>query len=566
MSGSHPTRNRRRRRTTKPSQWGRLIGAVRDMGYSSAPYRMLISGRAPEAVTGSPADLRPGDAALGGALLVGNFNFFGHRLTVGSDDEATGSPWNHERFGEDWLAALHGFAWLRDLRAVASDAARERARALVADWLSRHTAIDSFAWRPDILGRRIHAWLGSAEFLLHEAPADFRERFFAGLALQTRHLTRTVRQDPDGGGRFAAIKGLLATAICLPDSERRLQTVLRALDAEIERQVLADGGHVERSPSAQLTALADLIDIRASLSAADTAVPDAVQQAIDRMAPMLRAFRHGDGALALFNNSVEETAWLVDLVLAQADARGRAHANAPHAGFRRLQAGRTLAIVDTGTPAKIGTSAHAGTLSFELSVGKERMIVNCGAWRGGDDGWRTALRATAAHSTLAVDNTNSAELLSEGGTGIGPKTVGVTREDQDGAAWLEASHDGFVEPFGLTHRRRLYMAADGSDVRGEDMLRRNGQGGSQGRAFAVRFHLHPDVQASLVQDGSSALLRLPSGAGWQMRAKGGTLDLAESIYAGQPGERRRSNQIVVTGPVEPDETVINWALRRIPKN
>ena len=566
MSQTQTTRNRRRKRTTRPSQWGRIVGAVRDIGYSSAPYRMMISGRAPSSITGAPADMRPGDAAIGAQLVDGGFEFLGQRRDVAPGSEQGEAPWSHTGYGEAWFAALHGFTWLRDLRAVAGNSGRERAQALVADWLARHTAIHTLAWRPDILGRRVAAWIGGGEFLLAEADTGFTDKFYVGLALQVRHLTRTVRQGPDGAARFAAIKGLLAAATCLPDGERRLQTALRALDAELTRQVMADGGHIERSPSAHLTALADLVDIRATLSSNDQPVPDALQQAIDRMAPMLRAYRHGDGALALFNDSLEEAPWLVDLVLAQSDARGRAHANAPHAGFRRIQAGRTLALMDAGAPARVGTSAHAGTLSFELSIGKERLVVNCGAWRGGDNSWRAAMRATAAHSTMTVDDTNSAELMAEGGIGVGPKNVEVSREDQDGAVWIEASHDGFVEPFGLVHQRRLYVAADGSDIRGEDILHRKRHDTQGGRAFAVRFHLHPDVQASLVQDGSSVLLRLPSGAGWQMRGKGGTLDLAESIYAGQPGERRRSNQIVVTGPIEATDTTINWALRRIPKN
>jgi uncharacterized heparinase superfamily protein len=280
---------------------------------------------------------------------------------------------------------------------------------------------------------------------------------------------------------------------------------------------------------------------------------------------MLRGFRHGDGGLALFNDSTEEDAWLIDRVLAQADTKGRPLSDARHGGFQRLQAGRTVLIMDAGAPPAVGLRAHAGTLSFELSVGKERLIVNCGAWRGPDRQWVQALRASAAHSTLTVDDTNSAVVLEEGGIGIGPNRVEASREEKDGAIWVEASHDGYAQPFGLKHTRRLYMAPDGADVRGEDRLSRAGGSGRAGRSFAVRFHLHPDVQASLVQDGASVLLRLSSGAGWQLRAAGGTLDLNESVYAGRPGERRRTEQVVITGGIGAEETIVKWALRRIPK-
>ena len=81
--------------------------------------------------------------------------------------------------------------------------------------------------------------------------------------------------------------------------------------------------------------------------------------------------------------------------------------------------------------------------------------------------------------------------------------------------------------------------------------------------LAIRFHLHPDVSASLSQDGTSAVLRLPDGDGWKLRASGGTLALAESVYFGEQGRTRRSEQIVITATVEFGEATIKWALRRV---
>ncbi|MCZ6497050.1 MAG: heparinase II/III family protein, partial [Alphaproteobacteria bacterium] len=84
--------------------------------------------------------------------------------------------------------------------------------------------------------------------------------------------------------------------------------------------------------------------------------------------------------------------------------------------------------------------------------------------------------------------------------------------------------------------------------------------------FHVRFHLHPGVSASLVQDGTAVLLRLPSGAGWRFRAEGGKIALEKSVYLGS-GEVKRSNQIVVSGGVTAfgprPGAVVRWSLRRV---
>ena len=126
---------------------------------------------------------------------------------------------------------------------------------------------------------------------------------------------------------------------------------------------------------------------------------------------------------------------------------------------------------------------------------------------------------------------------------------------------MEATHDGYVRAFGLVHRRRLYLADNGDDLRGEDTLE-----GPAGHPYALRFHLHPSVTVTLSLNGDSALLKLPSGAVWRLRATGGTFSVAESIYLGggfgDGDEPRRTSQIVVTGDTVSDYTMIKWALRR----
>jgi uncharacterized heparinase superfamily protein len=111
----------------------------------------------------------------------------------------------------------------------------------------------------------------------------------------------------------------------------------------------------------------------------------------------------------------------------------------------------------------------------------------------------------------------------------------------------------------LIHHRRLYLAADGNDLRGEDTA--EGPGGEQ---FTLRFHLHPDVQAAAVQDGASVLMRLASGEGWRFRAQGGVVSLANSIYLGT-GTMRRTSQIVVSGGLNGEETTVKWAFTSLPK-
>ena len=523
---------------------------VRDARRAIAWLPSFRMGRVPDAPALPVRDPWPGDPVRGARIVKGELELAGatRSLKPGTWSDTSGSA--------ALRAGAHGFTWLRDLRALGTDAARLRARALVGEWIGS-PSLDSLAHRPDVAGARVAAWLGHYDFFAASADDLFRQKLMARLVCDARNLAAGVPAEELDARGLTALKGLIAAAVALPDHAGFLTRALRFLPQEIGRQLLPDGCHAERSPAAHLAALQDLTEIRALLQAAQAQSPAALSSAIERMAPALRVLRHGDGGLALFNGSKEEDAALIDLVLTQIGRSGRAQASLPDGGFQRLQAGRSALIVDCGAPPPAGVDryAHAGTLSLELSVGRERLIVNCGAMPTGSQKWRDATRATAAHSTLVIADLNSSELRPEG-LGRRPEKVEVQRHEANGAHWLEASHDGWKKAFGAIHRRRLYVAENGEDVRGEDSVE-----APTPQSFTVRFHLHPAVTASLQQDGTTVLLRMPSGGGWRLRSDGARMTLEESIYVGGP-EPRRSEQIVLTGYADGPQQV-KWAITKL---
>lgn len=534
-----PDANERPRVAPARSAGDSLRGAY----FASPLYRLRLIGRNPDDVAATPPDPWPGNLERGTAIIQRSAVF-------------QGEP---EPVGDRWVALNHEFSWLGDLRAVGSDEARRRARQLVRGWIQAYGRRPMECWRPEALGERVVSWLSQYVFFCASADYDFRMLFFRSLARQARHLARTVDRAPPDARRLMAIKGMIYGAVCLPGFDRLLDPALARLDRELDRQVLPDGGHFERSPAQHLAVLRDLVDIRATLAAAQREIPQALQGAIDRMAPALRAFRHGDGGLALFNGSLECETALIDLVLDQADARGRAPASLPHTGFQRLASGDSVIIIDTGEPPPPGADAlaHAGTLSFEMSVGAERLIVNCGAYHGTDGGWLQACRATAAHSTLVVDDTNSSEVTAGGGLGRRVERATCGRKDDDGAMLVETSHDGYARRSALVHRRRLRLSAGGRELDGQDRL--SGEGG---RSFALRFHFHPSVAPTLDEETGTVVLELPSGARWHLVAAGGDLALEESVYLGPAGYGQRTKQAVVAGPLAGAGTLVKWRLTR----
>jgi uncharacterized heparinase superfamily protein len=517
-------------------------------------YRHTLIGPVPADVAVRVGERWPGDAKRGAAILAGDIELAGELV------RNPAPVWHPAGASPDWLAAWHGFAWLADLMAVGASA-RDAAQALIRSWLAENAAWSAVAWRSDVLATRLFAWLVHLDEIANrEADRTLRRAILTSLAGQVRHLARTAPWELIGAGRLCALKGLIGGLIAFGRSAKRIERALRLFDRELGLQIFADGGHRSRSPSQQLAVLRDLIDTRSTLRAGHVDVPTALQDSIERMAPLLRFFRHGDRRLALFNNSVEEDAVLVDLVLSKSDTKGRAPAQAINSGFQRLHAGQCLVLVDTGDPPAPGfdNQAHAGALSFEMSYARERIIVNCGGYRGLKPAWRRVMRSSAAHSVLVVAESSSVEVRHDGLLGRMPHPVRVDRAEEGGHQWIAASHDGYRQRFGLTYARELYLTPDGDDLRGEDKL-----AGRAGIEFAVRFHLHPAVEATLAEDGGGAQLRLASGAVWRLRASGATMSLGESIYLGS-GEAKKTQQVVLTGTTGTSGAVVRWAIRREP--
>jgi uncharacterized heparinase superfamily protein len=522
--------------------------------YNSRLYGWVLGNRSSGDLAATPSELWPGDEQLGLHLLGGEYR---HGAEVVRSPKPLGDPIGVSPAWRHWI---NSFDWLQDLRACGGPAARQLARQLTQQWLEENPGYDGFAWRGDILAARLRQILLNQAFLEVQSDALFRSALLYSLNRQTAHLARAL---PDGLAGSALLKASVALMIAgamLPQGDAWLSRGRRIFAQEIGRQMLADGGHVERSPSVMLDLLQHFLDLRHVLSLTRQPFPDHLQIAIENLGAVLHMLSHGDGKLALFNDSNEESAELLALALSRVGGeRQRDLTQLPLTGYQRLQSGKALVLVDCGAPPRHGLDfhAHAGTLSFEMSYGADRMIVNCGAGHPASPEWRQVQRATAAHSTLVVDDINSSMLLDHGGMALSPTIVTSRREETEGQVWLDTSHNGYDEGFGLVHRRRLFLAGDGSELMGEDMLT-----GTGGNAFALRFHLHPTVNASITQNGQAALLKLPGGSGWRMRIQGADIALAESIYMGQRGQVRRSQQLVVLGMIDSDSTVVKWAFQK----
>lgn len=531
-----------------------------------SPRRLVRFGRpfsVPDRLLGVPRPVIAGDAIAGAALYGGTFTFAGTSREAGPKSIFEIAPPSSE-----WARELHGFSWLADLAAADTFLARAYARSLIAEWVAFGRGHKE-ARLTDTAARRMINWLAYADFLIEDADVGFRRRFLRGLARQTSRLRREIGRLPSGMPRLQTAIALTQAGLCLPDASGHLACGSDYLTDDLDALILPDGGPATRNPADLLTLALDLIPLADSFSESGLAPPQALNTALDRMLPMLRFFRHSDGTLALFNGMGATRSDLLAGAIALDETRGQPVQNASFSGYQRLEAGDTVVIADTGLPPPLALSreAHAGTLSFELTAGDARLIVNCGAPRDGHTGRRMAARKTAAHSTASVGGASSARfvrnrlLRSILGPLLrdGPTRVEVFREDRGGAGLIRASHNGYQSRFGLVHERSLQLDARGTRLDGTDMLRPMRR--KTHADITLAFHLHPDVRASLVDEGEGILLALPDGDIWLFAAEGLKADLEESIFFAGTSGPRRTEQIVLKLGARAGARV-NWSFAR----
>ncbi len=526
--------------------------------------------QAPERLLIAPQDIRTTDPTIASDIYSGYFVFAGKSVNAHGQ-----SPFEIVPPSEAWFASLTSFSWLRHLRAADSALARANARALVGDWIhlrGRPSAAQD--WQAGIAARRLLAFLSQSPLILDGADRDFYRLFMRALGVHSKYLQRCLSEGLEGETRLICAIAIAELGLCAQGLNSLARRGTKLLVDELKVQILPDGGHIGRNPQTIVDLLLDLLPLRQAYAARGTSAPQLLLNVIDRMMPMLRLFRHGDGSIALFNGMGPTAAHVVATVLAYDDARAAPLAHAPHSGYERMEAGETIIIADFGAPPPHAFSceAHAGTLSFEMSCGANRIFINCGVPANARPDLREVARATAAHTDLVVGDTSSARFASGAGLDrfvarqmiAGPTDVRMRRAQDEHAVEIEGSHNGYDRSFGLLHERRMTLSADGLRLEGEDKLvatKRNIPGSGQAD-YALRFHLHPTARAELVEGGAAALLTLPDDTRWLFRASGLPIVIEESIFLGGREGPRQTDQLVVSAKVREVPALV-WTMERL---
>jgi len=469
----------------------------------SRAYGISLLGRKTLRISAPPTDPWQGNLHNGEAILVGDLRLDNRRFTSSDLLSAIEKPQN----SYDPVAAyMQSFMFLYDLNAISGNAGRKRARQLIEQWIRSHhswahKSWNSFAWKPGLIGLRLSAWLNLYDFYASTADDDFKRLLVTSFDKQLRYLRRHWSEEKDDLHKFWALKGvILGEALRENNKENeRLAYLAEAFIRLIQNQILPDGGHISRSPLLHWRFLRDLIDVRSSLRSYTQTGMDAklesaagsLQQYIQRMTPLLRLLRHGDGELASFDGSISlfvrglclgVTAEAVDSVLTLTDAETmRPPQRAPESGYERCTSRNSVVLVSTYPGFNCNSRSFIlddvylepslEMLNIEWSFGRYRFI------RKGD-----------VVIKRASDNSHQHDLQTNWIANLDPEKLHlvIKRNNKEGYNYIVFDAEYADRNTSFQWQRHIYVSPKGAELRGQDTFRL-----SHDATIGIRFEVNP---------------------------------------------------------------------------
>ena len=406
-----------------------------------------------------------------------------------------------------WTYNLHYFD---DLNAADTTSRRSWHQRLVERWIDENPPAEGIGWDPYPVSRRIVNWI---KWSL--AGNVLTPKVRQSLAVQVRWLGGRIESHLQGNHVFANAKALVHAGLYFEgeEAERWLRRGLSLMQTEIAEQVLADGGHFERSPMYHAGFVEDLLDTIGTMKAYGYAADAAWCETVTRMMAWLEAMSHPDMSISFFNDAAFGVSPTPAQLRAYAERLGLVLEPFEGDAFRRLMPSGYVSIdlppffllcdVAPIGPDYLPAHAHADTLSFEMSFRGRRVFVNSGTSVYGRGAERQRQRGTAAHNTLVIDDENSSEVWAGFRVARRSQARLLSAQAEDREFSVVGEHDGYRRLRGKNlHRRRWTLNAH------ELFIEDNVEG--RFRSAKCYFHLHPEIHA---RRGAGSDVRLSDARG-----------------------------------------------------
>ena len=482
----------------------------------------------------TPGPLSIGNILVADKICEGEFFICGNIVQL--EDKVI---WDHSLKKIENFEDLHGFTWLDDLAARGDNVAVKIAQKWIFSWIEKYGSGSGAGWTPNLTGRRLIRLIHHEEIILQGLSEQNISIYFRFIYKQANFLSKRFYKAHEINMNFDAVVGLIYCGLYVEGFESFITVATEYLSRECRDKIDEDGGILSRNPEELLEIFSYLVWVAHGLHDADWTPSQAHIEAINRIAPTLRHLRHTNGSLCRFNGCRGKYPGELDRYLFLSGNKKKT-TKMLKMGYARLEGGRTSIIQDAGSLPNLFQSnlAHASVLGFELTHGRQPLIVNCGSGANFGRDWCKAGRATQSHSTFCIKGHSSAKLtrslsynskfkefLSQGPTEVVINKSKVTRGTE-----LTVYHNAYASKFNVNLERNLELSDNGETLKGKDQIvllsttDRSKKISYDDLEYEVRFHFHPELTVQILDNDMVKINSKYAGA-WILEA----LNLKPSI-------------------------------------
>lgn len=455
---------------------------------------------------------------------------------------------------------FHTFDWLTVAKKIGGAQCITLAKKQIFDWHKKKYSKLSHLWISSLVARRLTNLIYNYDFFAVSSTEDEKkiihkiilEHF---LILNCEFKTLKIHDQDIVVPKIVLLMNLIY--------KKKTTNTIQILLKQIKNTIDQNGRHKSNNPSYQAEFVCQMHEIKNIFLFFNLKIPEEIENQIKSMTSTMLSFLHKDNTIALFNgsNNANLKDFIKTLNLVK-DLKPKKLKNATD-GIVVYEDKKKKLLLDITRPSskKINQNLHAGTLSFEISGNKEKIITNCGSIETRHGKKPEYLRYSAAHSTIILNNTNISELVENKSYRRAPKKINFIFDENNNEIVWEASHDGYEKNFNKIIKRKILIFKDENKIIGKDSIIST-KIKSNKILYNIRFHLMPHCSCLLTNNHKSVLIKTGLNESWIFESIS-PITVEDSIFVGDGKKLEQTKQIVISNYAEVTNKIENWSFKKI---
>ncbi len=477
------------------------------------------------------------------------------------EDFHLNSIWEKDNLKDSDYKKLHNFFWLFTIDLKSS---KNITQSIIKNWIEKNENYNNKNWEIDTLSRRVISWLSNSKLTYEDGDENYKYQFISMIQKQINHLIYEINRSEHVDDKMIGCTAIILSGLCFKD-EKYINYGLNLLQEIKKNSFNSENFPKSRSFRQLVFYLKYFVLVRELLKESQNLIPEYIDEIIFYLGKGYNLLWQSIKLPLLFNGNHDADYSDFDKYLQFHGYKFKSETN-EIGGYAVLKNKNISLAMDIGSnPEKeFSNNYQSGTLSFELSYAKEKVICNSGYFQNFKHRLNSISKSTATHSTLILDNNSitkfKKDLNSYSKIKKNFKILSKKIISEKNILSLSASHDAYQKEYGVVHERKIEFYPNNNRLIGSDKLIKKKNFKSTN--FEIRFHLLPKSKVTKTQDRNVLLIELEN-SGWKFIANNYLTDVESGLYFGDKNSYIENQNIFISGTTQKEDQIINWLIEKI---